>query len=84
MATKPIIIQISGDDSGLKASLKSASDGVSGFAKKIGKLGLKAGLAFTGLAGAIGVSRRRFRSRRRHSWLPLLPNLVRFRRDENE
>ena len=56
MATKPIIIQISGDDSGLKASLKSASDGVSGFAKKIGKLGLKAGLAFTGLAGAIGVS----------------------------
>lgn len=56
MASRPIIIQITGEDSGLKKALSSASKGVSGFAAKVGKLGAKAGLAFAGLAGAVAVS----------------------------
>jgi TP901 family phage tail tape measure protein len=56
MASRPIVIQITGSDSGLQKALTSASKGVTGFAAKIGKLGAKAGLAFAGLAGAVAVT----------------------------
>lgn len=54
--TKPIVINIQGDDSNLRKVLKGAAGKVDGFAKKIGKMGIKAGAAFAATAGAIGVT----------------------------
>ena len=55
MAVRPIIIGIQGDASNLTKALKTAGDGVAGFAKKVGKLGIQAGAAFTASAVAVGV-----------------------------
>lgn len=55
MATRPIVIGIQGDASNLTKALKTAGDGVAGFAKKVGKLGIQAGAAFTASAVAVGV-----------------------------
>ena len=55
MATKPIIINITGSDTGLQKALASASKGVGNFAKKVGALGVKAGAAFGALSGAVAV-----------------------------
>ena len=54
--TKPIVINIQGDDSNLRKVLKGAAGKVDGFAKKIGTMGIKAGAAFAATAGAIGVT----------------------------
>ena len=54
--TKPIVINIQGDDSNLRKVLKGAAGKVDGFAKKIGTLGVKAGAAFAATAGAVGVT----------------------------
>jgi TP901 family phage tail tape measure protein len=54
--TKPIVINIQGDDSNLRKVLKGAAGRVDGFAKKIGKLGAKAGVAFAATAGAVSVT----------------------------
>ena len=54
--TKPIVINIQGDDSNLRKVLKGAAGKVDGFAKKIGKLGVKAGTVFAATAGAVGVT----------------------------
>ncbi len=54
--TKPIVINIQGDDSNLRKVLKGAAGKVDGFAKKLGTLGIKAGAAFAATAGAIGVT----------------------------
>ena len=52
MATRPITISIQGDSSGLSKALRTAEKGVTGFAKNVGKLGIKAGAAF--VAAAVG------------------------------
>ena len=56
MATRPIVINISGDDSQLKKVLKGAASRVEGFAKKIGKIGLQSGKALGAASAAVGVA----------------------------
>ena len=56
MATRPIVIGIQGDTSRLKKALGEAEKGVKGFAKSVGKMGAKAGLAFGAAATAVGVT----------------------------
>jgi TP901 family phage tail tape measure protein len=55
MATRPIVVNIQGDSSGLNKALRSASGKVSAFGKSVAKVGLKAGTVFAGAAAAIGV-----------------------------
>ena len=56
MASKPITISIQGDSSRLKKALGEAEKGVKGFAKNIGKMGARAGVAFGAVAGAVAVT----------------------------
>ena len=55
MASRPIVINIQGDDSNLRKTLKGAAGRVEGFAKKVGALGIKAGAAFGAVSGAVAV-----------------------------
>ena len=56
MASKPITISILGDTSRLKKALGEAEKGVKGFAKSVGKMGARAGVAFGAVAGAVAVT----------------------------
>ena len=56
MASRPIVINIQGDDSQLKKVLKGAAGRVEGFAKKIGKIGVQSGKAIGAAAAATGVA----------------------------
>ena len=51
--SRPIIVSINGDASGLSKALKGASSKVSAFGKSVAKVGLAAGTAFAGAAAAI-------------------------------
>ncbi len=55
MASRPIVINIQGDDSNLRKTLKGAAGRVEGFAKKVGALGVKAGAAFGAVSGVVAV-----------------------------
>jgi TP901 family phage tail tape measure protein len=52
--SRPIVVSINGDSSGLSKALKNASGKVSAFGKSVAKVGLKAGTVFAGAATAIG------------------------------
>ena len=52
--SRPIVVQIQGNASGLNKALKNASSRVSAFGKSVAKVGLAAGTAFAGAATAIG------------------------------
>jgi TP901 family phage tail tape measure protein len=56
MASRPIKIDIVGDDSQLKKVLKGAAGRVEGFAKKIGKIGVQSGKAIGAATAATGVA----------------------------
>lgn len=51
--SRPIVVSINGDASGLSKALKNASGKVSAFGKSVAKIGLAAGTAFAGAATAI-------------------------------
>jgi hypothetical protein len=55
MASRPIVINIQGDDSNLRKTLKGAAGRVEGFAKKVGQLGARAGTAFAVVSSAVAV-----------------------------
>ena len=55
MATRPIKIDIIGDDSKLKKTLKSSAGKLEGFGKSIAGFGIKAGAAFAATTAAVGV-----------------------------
>ena len=54
MASKPIKIDLVGDDSGLKRTLKGASKSLTGFGKSVAKIGVTSAAAFGATAVAIG------------------------------
>ena len=56
MATRPIVVQIAGNDAQLKKSLAKASKRVDNFGAKIGAMGKAAGKAFAaiGVGAAVG------------------------------
>ena len=56
MASRPIRIDIVGNDDQLRKTLKGAAGRVEGFAKKVGALGVKAGAAFGAVSGAVAVA----------------------------
>ena len=56
MASRPIKIDIIGDDSQLKKVLKGAAGRVENFAKKIGKIGVQSGKAIGAASAAVGVA----------------------------
>jgi len=56
MASRPIVINIQGDDSQLRKVLKGAGDRVGAFAKRVGRIGVQSGKAMGVAAAAVGVS----------------------------